>query len=69
MFLRRGERFKSPFERSADGACAGDHQALHQDHQKTDVAPLLPHGLVVAFADVFGDRLIEELLIAVPLLP
>lgn len=60
---------KAALQRRLDGACAGDHQPLHQDHQEADVAPLLPHGLVVAFADVFGDRLVEELLIAVPLLP
>ena len=69
MLLGCGERFEPPFECGADGACAGDHQALHQDHQKADIAPLLPHGLVVAFADVFGDRFVEESLIAVTPLP
>src|SRR3989304_2226175 len=66
---RWGEPFKPPFECGADSARTGDHQTLHQDHQEADVAPLLPHGLVVAFADVFGDRLVEELLIAVSLFP
>ncbi len=69
LLLGCGERLEPPFKRSSDGACAGDHQTLHQDHQEADVAPLLPHGLVVAFADVFGDRLVEELLIAVSLFP
>ncbi len=69
MFLGCGERLETPFKRSTDGARAGDHQALHQDHQEADVAPLLLHGLVVAFPHVFGDRVVQDLLIAVPLFP
>ena len=69
MLLGRGERFEPPLKRGANGARAGDHQALHQDHQKADVAPLLAQGLVVTITDVFGDCLIEEPLIVVTLFP
>src|SRR5574337_355757 len=52
-----------------DGTRAGDYQALHQDHQEADIAPLLPYGLVIAFTDIFGNRLIKELLMVVTLFP
>jgi hypothetical protein len=42
---------------------------LHQDHKKADVASLLLHCLVIAITDVFGDSLIEDLLIAVAVFP
>ena len=53
---------KSPFQRSADRPGAGDHQTLHQDHQKADVELFLPQGLVVALAHIVGHCLVEELL-------
>ncbi len=58
-----------PFQSGADRPGAGDHQALHQDHQKADVALLFAQGLVVALAHVVGYSLIEELLQVVTALP
>ncbi len=58
LFLWGLERFKTALQRRLDCAGAGDHRALHQDHEESDVAALLSDSLVVALAHVFGDRLV-----------
>ena len=69
LFLRRFERFQPALECGTDGARAGNHETLHQDHEEPDVAALLAHGLVVALTHIFSDRLVEELLIPMRLSP
>ena len=52
-----------------DGSgAAGDHP-LHQQHQEAEVLAVLADGLVIAEADVLGDRLVELLLELVTVLP
>jgi hypothetical protein len=60
---------KPTLQRGADRPGAGNHQALHQDHQKADVALLLAQGLVVALAHIVGHCLVEELLQVMTALP
>ena len=38
---------------------------MHQNHQETDIRLFFAHGLVVAFANVFGDSIVKLLLVGV----
>ncbi len=66
---RRVQCIKAPLQRRANRRRARRHQALHQDHQKSDMPLLGGHGLVVAMAHIVGHRLVETLLGGVPRLP
>src|SRR5690348_4836745 len=60
---------QAPLEGRADGARGGGDQPLHEDHEEAHVTPLLAHGLVIAIANVVGDRLVQVLLFRVARLP
>ena len=42
---------------------------MHEEHEEADVATLLPYGLVVAFADVLRDGVVEVTLLPMTILP
>ncbi len=69
LCLRHLEHLQPTFQRSVDGARAGNHKTLHQDHKEADIAALLALGLVVAVPHIFSDRLVQELLIPMCLSP
>ena len=66
---RRRKSFEPFFHGGSDCTGARYNQALHQNHQKSDIAPFLLDGLIVAIADIFGYSFIEELLIAMSFFP
>ena len=67
--LRRFQSQQAPLQRRANGGSAGRHQALHQNHQKTNV-PLLCHQcLVVTVPHIVGHGFIQALLGVVTSLP
>src|SRR5690606_21610828 len=69
LLLWRLERFEAPLQRGANGAGAGDYQALPQAYEKSDGIAPCALGLALALAKVCGDRLVEQPWIPVTLLP
>ena len=60
LLLRRLEGIQAPLKGRPNGARGRGDQALHKDHEEADMGPFFAHGLVVAVADVVGDRLVES---------
>jgi len=67
--VRGLQRFEAAFHRRGNGLRAAGDEPLHQDHQESEILPVLPHRLVVTLSNVFGDGFVEFLLKFVFMLP